>query len=64
MGDGGYFVVMHPDIVREMRHITARDLYKQQSHNERYKRRYGEYPKRHEAEIGQLQRFLHISKGK
>lgn len=62
--NGEYVLILSQDYVQELRHMSVRELYKLKSHNERYKRRYGEYPKEYEAEISQIERFLFISRGK
>lgn len=60
--NGEYFVILSQDYVQELRHMSVRELHKWKSHNERYKRRYGEYPKEYKMEIGEIERFLFVSR--
>lgn len=61
---GDYFVIMSPEVVQDVRHMSVRELYKQKSHNERFKRRYGEYPRDAQARLEYLEGFLLISGAK
>lgn len=53
-----YTIFIHPDIVQELRYMSARAKYKLESHKRRYMRRYGFYPLAREVEISQLENFL------
>lgn len=58
-----YIVFMHRDYGKDyLRPLSARELYKMNSHDERYKRRYGEYPKVYVAESGHIEGFRFISR--
>lgn len=48
-----YIVFIHRDWSKDyLRPLSARELYKMKSHNERYERRYGKPPKVYKSEIG------------
>lgn len=48
----------HPTVARDLRDMAARERYKMQSHKERYKKRYGHYPKTYDMEVGTIESFL------